>query len=418
MAITVFHLTCSANESSQPARLADAEKRFAPSLRPSLLVRDKGGAEAEILRRSLGQVLRDRLDKRKEKALWADYPGRRRDVLLSSNQFGKRFAAGQLERADLIHLHWVAGRTICGDALARVARPMAFTLHDCWPFTAVCHYPFDCAAYREGCPGICPQAGGDVSRFFHAKKRWMDRIESLTVVTPSLWLKERAETSPMFSDRRVEHIFNPLDTEVFSPGHRQEARSRWNIPDEATVLCFGSVDVNSPYKGGELIAPVLKRLHEKGICRLHLLIFGGGAPDARYPYPSTHVGYLAGMADVASVYRASDLLLNPSKQDVFSYVAAESQACGIPCAAFATGGIPEVVLHGETGLISPQFDLDDMAENIALLIEDADLRERMGRAARAQAVARFSYPVIAARHEELYREIMRGRPIGNAGKAS
>ena len=258
----------------------------------------------------------------------------------------------------------------------------------------------------------CPQLGesnhtsNGGSLFFEYKKKWLDRIESLTVITPSQWLRERAARSPMFSNRRVECIFNPVDTEVFRPGGKDEARQRWGISQEATVLCFGCADINSSYKGGDLIGPLLERLHEKGIKNLHLLVFGGGSLEGVcYPYPCTHTGTLRDASDVASVYRASDLLLNPSKQDVFSYVTAESQACGIPCVAFTTGGIPEVALHGRTGLISPQFDLDDMADNLRFLIEHGDIRESMGYDAREQAVQRFSYAVIAARHEELYQQM-------------
>lgn len=235
----------------------------------------------------------------------------------------------------------------------------------------------------------------------------MQSIESLTIITPSRWLKEMAEQSPMFSGRRVECIYNPLDTDVFTPADQDAARRRWGNSEKETVICFGSVDVSSPYKGGEFIIPVLERLHARGVRNLHLLIFGGGATNERYPYPHTRTGYLSSMADVASVYQASDVLLNPSKQDVFSYVAAESQACGIPSVAFATGGIPEVVLHGETGLIAPQFDLDAMADNLWQLVEDEALREQMGSSAREQAVRRFAYPVIAARHEKVYQEALR-----------
>lgn len=374
------------------------------------------------MRRSLWQQVRDRLHKGCEKAWLSSFPERRRDLALSAAVAGMSFQPEQLESADVLHLHWLAGRTIDWDALSRLRVPMAMTLHDCWPLTAACHYAFDCLQYAEGGCRECPQLGrparpgsDPVARMFAWKKRCMDRIGSLTVIAPSEWMKGVAESSIMFRNRRVVRIFNPLDTELFCPGDKRAARAKWGVPEDAVVLCFGCVDTRSPYKGGEMIGPVLERLRAMGAPKVHLLVFGRSpGVEEQTVFPCTYTGFLNSMEEVASVYQAADVLFNPSRQDVFSYVAAEAQACGVPCAAFATGGIPEVAPDGQSGLIAPQFDLDAMAQNLDRLVSDASLRESMGRRGRELAVARFSYSVIAAEHERLYEEIVRNAG-GNPG---
>lgn len=408
----VFHLTCSCSASSQPVRLLDAQTRCCHAVRARLVVRSQQAGLGEPLRRTPWQRVRDRLRKGREKKWLANFPERRRELALSTAVAGMSFLPSQLDCCALLHLHWVAGRTIDWEALSRLPVPMAMTLHDCWALTAACHYPFECTGYVGGCRE-CPQLGkpslkaasSAVEELYAWKKRCMDRIGSLTVITPSDWLKAVAEESLMFRNRRVVRIYNPLDTDLFCPGDKREARARWGLPEDATVLCFGCVDTQSPYKGGEMIAPVLERLRALGGDNVHLLVFGTPPAQTQTVFPCTYTGYLHSMEEVASVYRAADVLLNPSRADVFSYVAAESQACGVPCAAFATGGIPEVVVHEQSGLIAPQFDLDAMAHNLFRLIADAGLRGAMGRRARDLAVERFSYPVIAAQHEALYEEI-------------
>lgn len=410
----IIHLTYSCDPSSQPYRLWEAQERYGKFARPQLVVRRQGKVQGlEVLERSMGQHLLDTMRKGREKKFFLQFPLRRRDLPLSTGLAGMSFKKAQLEKADLIHLHWVAGRTLNWNKLAGVRRPMVYTLHDCWPLTAACHCPLDCIGYETHCQQ-CPQLGKPagqhtlVSDLFAWKERAVSLIPSLTLIAPSLSMKKMAEASPMFFERRIECIYNPLDTDMFRPGDKQSMRLRWGIPQEATVVCFGCVDTQSAYKGGELIEPVLRRIRDKGLRNVHLLIFGHPPRTENTVFPCTYTGYLDSMKDIASVYQSADVLINTSKQDSFSYVTAEAQACGVPGVAFNTGGIPEIMLHDRTGLISPQFDLDDMANNLYRLITDRSIRNTMGLLARELAVERFCYPVIAAKHDELYKEICSG----------
>ena len=85
---------------------------------------------------------------------------------------------------------------------------------------------------------------------------------------------------------------------------------------------------------------------------------------------------------------------------------------GKPVVATAVGGIPEVVDHGETGFLVPPRDPHHLAEAIVTLLQDDDLRRRMGRRAREKAESELSWPSIARRTLEVYRQAIAARAGG------
>ena len=90
------------------------------------------------------------------------FPDRRKDLPFSLNVFGMGFDLSQMEQADLIHLHWIGGRTLDFSRLGRIRRPLVHTLHDLFACTAGCHCPLECTGFHEGCRGKCPQLGTPV----------------------------------------------------------------------------------------------------------------------------------------------------------------------------------------------------------------------------------------------------------------
>jgi glycosyltransferase involved in cell wall biosynthesis len=125
--------------------------------------------------------------------------------------------------------------------------------------------------------------------------------------------------------------------------------------------------------------------------------------------------------DVRQLYSHAALFACPSVYEPFGIINLEAMACERPVVASAVGGIPEVVVDGETGILvqvelradDPMRPVDplafegDLASAVNRLMADAPLRERMGRAGRARAVERFSWTAIADQTVELYRSLMR-----------
>jgi glycosyltransferase involved in cell wall biosynthesis len=117
-----------------------------------------------------------------------------------------------------------------------------------------------------------------------------------------------------------------------------------------------------------------------------------------------------GEEEMASAYAAADVCVLPSRADNFPNTAVESAACGTPVVAFRVGGIPEVVRHLETGWLAEPGQPASLAGGIRTLLDLAELRLRLGAAARRHAEAELDLALQAQRLGELYRSVAAGPP--------
>lgn len=208
-----------------------------------LLLRRRKGIDGLEISRSAARRATDALRRHLAHGFDALLPERRRDLPFSLNVLGMGFDTAQMEKADLVHLHWIGGRTVDFTRLSHIRRPLVYTLHDMFACTAGCHCTMDCDRFRDECRGSCPQLGtprlfrGLPAWLFSRKRRSFARIPSLTLVTPSLWLKREVEKGCMFPGRRIVQIYNPVDTDLFRPAEDREAiRAALGIPSGAFVL--------------------------------------------------------------------------------------------------------------------------------------------------------------------------------------
>jgi N-acetyl-alpha-D-glucosaminyl L-malate synthase BshA len=118
------------------------------------------------------------------------------------------------------------------------------------------------------------------------------------------------------------------------------------------------------------------------------------------------VRFLGKVDQVAELLRGSDLLLLPSQTESFGLAALEAMACGVPVIATAVGGLPEVVVSGETGFLAPVGAVDAMAAEAIAILADAPRHARM-RAAAADRARAFATELVVPQYEALYEEVMR-----------
>lgn len=86
--------------------------------------------------------------------------------------------------------------------------------------------------------------------------------------------------------------------------------------------------------------------------------------------------------------------------------AMEAQSCGVPVVSFDVGGLPDIVIHGETGLLAPSGSTEDLAGAISRLIGDTSLRERYSNAAVGHARDTWAPEVVAAKYADLYAKVI------------
>ena len=113
--------------------------------------------------------------------------------------------------------------------------------------------------------------------------------------------------------------------------------------------------------------------------------------------------------DLARLLPALDVFVSPSEDEPFGRVIVEAMAAGVPVIATDSGGKPEIVEHGETGVLVPQGDVEAMAEALYKLRHDEEMRKSLARAARRAAFERFSVERVAREVEQVYEEVLGDR---------
>jgi glycosyltransferase involved in cell wall biosynthesis len=122
--------------------------------------------------------------------------------------------------------------------------------------------------------------------------------------------------------------------------------------------------------------------------------------------PHIHLGHINEDRLLALSYNVADLFVIPSLQDNSPNTVLESMACGIPIVGFETGGVPDMVREGVTGLLAPCNDVAALRAAIEDLIRKPSKREEMGLNCRREALREHSLVVQARRYAELYQSLL------------
>lgn len=279
---------------------------------------------------------------------------------------------------DIIHIHnlhgWYINFPLFFKFIKKHNIPVVWTLHDCWSITGHCpHFTmigcdrwksgcFDCAQYKE-----YPKSILDTSKtMYRMKKKWFNGIENMTIVTPSKWLSEIIKQSYL-RKYPVQIINNGIDLEVFKPTE-SDLRKRLGLSDTDKIILGVSLGWNNK-KGLDVFIELAKRLdsHYKII-----LVGTDNSTDALLPESVISIHRTSNRKELAEIYSAADVFVNPTREDTFPTVNVESLACGTPVITFRTGGSPEII-DESSGYVVETDDIDEMEKRIISVCENKDL---------------------------------------------
>ena len=269
---------------------------------------------------------------------------------------------------DVIWLHNIHGYYIhiglLFDYLRTCGKKIYWTLHDCWSFTGHCAY-FDfvgCERWKTGCHS-CPQKHtypgslllDNSRRNFERKKALFTGIPNLTLITPSRWLAELVKDG-ILGEYPVEVVYNTINTEVFKPTP-SDFRAKHGLEDK--VMLLGVAGVWEPRKGMRDFIKLAEKLEDP-----YKIVLVGvpreqakNLPDNILALPRT-----ASAEELAAVYSAADIFVNPTYEDNLPTVNLEARACGTRIVCYDTGGCRETL--GPEDILVPKGDLEGMIRGI------------------------------------------------------
>lgn len=365
-----------------------------------MLVEQSGDTEQAIRLPALFRC-RCRIEQRLE-ALAFRHANRNRLTPQSLNLFPTSIAARiNRENPDVVNLHWINGASSAIWDLPRIHAPVVWTLHDTWPYCATEHYHDNndlrfVTGYREPAPN---------GSFWQPlvwkckRKNWAGWTPE--IVAPSNWIAGEAQSSELMHRLPITPIANGVDLAVFRPSDRLKTRQTLRLPPDARIILFGAYNAADRNKGGPELTAALRRLSRRFSEPLLLLAVGSNTEMPDFGIPTVFTGRLDTEQQMATAYAAADATVLASKYDNLPNILVESLACGIPAAAFATGGIPEIMEDRVSGALAEPFQPESLADALAWILEHPH-PEQLAAAARHRAESCFDIRDCARRYSGLY----------------
>ena len=250
------------------------------------------------------------------------------------------------------------------------------------------------------------------SRFFRLLERWLARhTTALVAVSPQV--RDDLVSLGVAPAEKfvVVRLGIELDERVSADGGgRDETRRYLGIP--ADRFAVGWVGRMTAVKRTDDVLDGFKRLRDRGVAATLCLV--GDGPDRPALERLAHeLGimrdtlFLGYQEDVGALYSAFDALVLPSGNEGTPVSVIEALAAGTPVVATRVGGVPDVVRDGEDGFLVEPGASDDLAERLADLARDPELRERFGAAGRSRVLPRYAVDRLVDDIDRLYRALLR-----------
>lgn len=273
-------------------------------------------------------------------------------------------------KPDLVWLHNIHGYYINIEMLfnwikAHPEMQVRWTLHDCWAFTGHCaHFTMaKCERWKDHC-SRCTQrkeypacyGWGSVERNYDRKKAAFTGVSHMTLITPSQWLADLVRQS-FLKEYPVEVHYNTINTDVFKPTPGN-FRARYQLQDKIIVL--GVASAWSDKKGFKDFLQLAKMLDE----RFTIVLVGLNHKQLKSLPPNIKgIDRTNDASELAMIYTAADVFVNPTYEDNYPTVNLEAAACGTKVVTYDTGGCRETIQDTQ-GVVIGTGCLEDLYREI------------------------------------------------------
>jgi len=286
---------------------------------------------------------------------------------------------------DIIHVHYAIPHAISGylakQILGKNAPKLITTLHGT-DITLVGQHP----------------------SFYEVTKFSMEVSDGLTTVSD--YIVDRTKES-FGIKKEIKVIPNFVDINRFKPDQDGCDRSEFARPDEKIVVHMSNY---RPVKNTADVIRIFDTINRRLPAKLILVGDGPDAPNilsmASEMGLKEKVIFLGGQDIVESVLCKADLFLLPSASEAFGLAALEAMACGVPVVGTIVGGLPELVIDGQTGFLEPIGDVGAMSRRSIEILTDHELHEKLSRNAREVTIRKFTTERIVGEYQDFYRRIL------------
>jgi len=384
-----------------------------------MMVLNKRSDEWSILTTGINrkEKLRGKVRSVFDAALKTFYPKRER-LPWSVNFFNNRRLVQFINDSDyeLIHFHWINEDFLSIDDIKKIRQPIVWTMHDMWPFTGGCHYAGTCAEYKMGCKS-CGQLKKQEKTFLSSIV-FCEKIKSyaktkMVCVSPSQWLADCARESFLLRQKKVFVIANGIDLETYRRNNRNFSRKLFRIRPEEKLILYGAMSATSDKrKGYDLLKKAIEILRRRAQGKsIKIMVFGASEPENKEEmgFEVVYTGRIYDDLTLSLMYNCADVFVAPSREDNLPNTVVEALSCGVPCVAFAIGGMPDMIEHKRNGYLARPFDAEDLEKGIEFVLKDAARWQELSFQAEEKARRSFDAKTVSWRYMKLYEEVLRNQ---------
>ena len=296
---------------------------------------------------------------------------------LGFNGHGSYFATKKLVKRlkiidpDVIHLHNIHGYYLNLKILFKYLKndykgQIVWTLHDCWAFTGHCAYftMAKCSKWKKCCEN-CPQLFtypkqlfDTTKREYELKKKLFTGINNITIVTPSIWLKDLVKLS-FLNQYDVKVINNGVDLNIFKPTYDKNIYEKYGIPRDKKII-LGVANIWENRKG---LNDFLELNNVLDLSKYQIVLVGENKEDvSKISKSILCIERTDNAVDLAKIYTISTALFNPTYEDNYPTVNLESISCNTKVITYDTGGCKEQIDKLNGGYIIKNKDYNSVID--------------------------------------------------------